>query len=286
MFPVTSATEMAGHAGENEIADAAAAGDLPTIWSLLAQRLQAIPEYVALFGAAFEDVESASDVSYAHAANAIAAFEGSAWRATNSPYDRYLRGDKRALSRAAWRGMWLFTGKAQCGTCHSGVFQTDHQFHSAAVPQIGPGKGDGAFGYEDFGRERVTADPNDRYRFRTPSLRNVAQTGPWGHDGVFETLLDAVLHHFDPQATFDSLDLSTLRLPSVEGLDEQDGMAFADPAVTQAILGSSELPRVRLSPQELEDLMDFLVHGLTDPGMLDLRSDVPIRVPSGLPVRD
>ena len=60
------------------------------------------------------------------------------------------------------------------------------------MPQVGPGKGDGFDGHEDFGRERVTGDPADRYKFRTPTLRNVALTGPWFHDGRVATLAEAV----------------------------------------------------------------------------------------------
>jgi cytochrome c peroxidase len=96
MFPVTSATEMAGQAGENSVADAAAAGNLAGpggVWEQLAQRLQAIPEYVDMFKAAFPgDVVSAGDITYGHAANAISAFEGEAWRADNSPFDQSRHG--------------------------------------------------------------------------------------------------------------------------------------------------------------------------------------------------
>ena len=201
MFPVTSGTEMAGQLDENSIADAAAAGNLAGpggVWEQLALRLQAISEYVNLFIAAFDDVNDAADITYVHAANAIAAFEAVAWRADNSPFDRYLRGEKDAMSNAAKKGMRLFYGKANCVSCHSGIFQTDLQFHAIAMPQIGPGKGDGFDGHEDFGRERVTGDPADRYRFRTPPLRNVVITGPWGHDGAYNTLETIVRHMADP----------------------------------------------------------------------------------------
>ncbi|WP_089945477.1 cytochrome-c peroxidase [Candidatus Entotheonella palauensis] len=89
MFPVTSATEMAGQPDENSIADAAAMDDLagPTgVWAQLAERLRAIPEYVILFKAAFHDITEARHVSYVHAANAIAAFIASAWRADNEEH--------------------------------------------------------------------------------------------------------------------------------------------------------------------------------------------------------
>jgi cytochrome c peroxidase len=101
--------------------------------------------------------------------------------------------------------MRLFCGEAGCSRCHSGKFQTDHQFHAIAMPQIRPGKGDGANGsywratghksfLEDFGRGRVTVRPEDNYRFRTPSLRNVFLAGPRGHDGAYGSLEEVVRH--------------------------------------------------------------------------------------------
>ncbi len=193
MFPVTSPAEMAGQKGENSVADAIslnrAAG--PTgAWELLSQRLRAIPEYVKLFREAYPDqVKSEGDISFVLVANAIAAFEAKAFRADDSPFDRYLRGETAALSKQQKRGMDLFYGKAQCSSCHSGKFQTDHNFYAIAIPQIGPGKGDGRHAdywrvsghetfLEDFGRGRVTVRPEDNFKFRTPSLRNVELTGP------------------------------------------------------------------------------------------------------------
>ena len=289
MFPVTSTTEMAGQDVENDVAEAATAEDVVTVWALLAERLQAIPAYVELFYNAFPDVNYAEDITFAHAANAIAAFEAAAWRADNSPFDRYLRGERRAMSTAALRGMRLFYGKAGCARCHSGPFQTDHAFHAIGVPQIGPGKEHNSDGYadgkEDFGREAVTGDPQDRFRFRTPSLRNVALTGPWGHDGAYNNLRDVVLHHLDPVAALESYDQNQAVLPSREDLDAEDFVVMEDPARVEAIAEAVELKSRYLTDHQIDDLLDFL-EALTDPASLDLRNDVPAAVPSGLPVRD
>ncbi|HNO76404.1 MAG TPA: cytochrome-c peroxidase [Nitrosomonas mobilis] len=137
MFPVTSASEMAGQAGENPVADAAAEGNLAGAngaWDLLAQRLRSIPEYVAMFQNAYPgQINTADDIQFKDAANAIAAFEATAWRADNSRFDQYLRGDRHALSKHEKRGMKLFYGKANCSGCHSGKFQTDQGFHAIAV---------------------------------------------------------------------------------------------------------------------------------------------------------
>jgi cytochrome c peroxidase len=293
MFPVGSAGEMAGAPGENDQADAAAAGRLAGadgVWDLLAQKLRAVPEYVALFTAAFPDeISRASDIEFVHAANAIAAYETAAWRSDNSPFDRFLRGEPEAMSPKGLDGMILFYGAARCGSCHSGAFQTDHLFHAIAMPQIGPGKGDNqpgyADGYDDFGREQVTGQPRDRFRFRTPSLRNVALTAPYGHGGAFATLEGIVRHYIDPVASLFGYDTSQARLPPRPDLDAMDFVVQSDPERLEAIAVANEALDIQLDPSQVEKLLAFL-DALTDPAALDLRSDIPYRVPSGLPVWD
>ena len=290
MFPVTSATEMAGQAGENPIADAADAGDLvgPNgVWEQLAERLRGIDGYVEQFINVFADINSAEDIRFTHAANAIAAFEAVNWRADNSPFDRFLRGERVAMSASALLGMRIFysTDKGNCVRCHSGVFQTDHSFRAIAVPQVGPGKGDGASGHEDFGRERVTGSPVDRYRFRVPSLRNVAQTAPYGHSGAFNTLEAMLQHHLDPLALVRSYDATQVVMPSRADLDAKDHLAMSDPAVVASLAQANELLPVRLKEREIRQLIDFL-HALTDPAMIDMRGDVPESLPSGMPLAD
>ncbi|MBW2420664.1 MAG: cytochrome-c peroxidase, partial [Deltaproteobacteria bacterium] len=119
MFPLTSPDEMRGNPGENEIANA---GSNPEIWDGLEARVMAIPEYQTLIAAAFPGV-AADDIGCEHIARAIAAFEADAWRSDDSPFDRYLRGNRDAMSASAKRGALLFYGRAGCGDCHSGVFQ-------------------------------------------------------------------------------------------------------------------------------------------------------------------
>ena len=288
MFPVTSATEMAGQAGENEIADAAAANDLPLIWELLAERLRSIPGYVTQFGDVYGI--SADEITYAHAANAIAAFEAFNWRADNSPFDQYLRGEWGAMSASERRGMRVFyrQRKGNCASCHSGPFQTNHGFASIAAPQIGGGKGDGLAGREDFGRERVSGDPADRYRFRVPTLRNVALTAPYGHGGVFDDLESMVRHHLDAISSFDNYDTDQAVLPSRPDLDAVDFEVMTSAAYVDArdaIKASSQISPVNLSEGDFDALIDFL-HALTDRGSLDLRGDVPREVPSGIPLAE
>jgi len=286
MFPVTSTTEMAGQSGENRVANAAANDNLPRVWELLAKRLHSNAEYVELFKGAYpSEIHSKEDIHFVHAANAIAAYEAVAFRADNSPFDQYLRRDRRALSKAAKKGMRLFYGKAQCGTCHSGKFQTDQSFHAIAMPQIGPGKGHGLSGHEDFGREAVTGDAYDRFKFRTPSLRNIALTAPYGHDGAYDTLEAMVKHHLNSVEAIQNYDKDQVMLPSRADLNQLDFLVQNDSVLVQNIASASELEPIKLSEKQFQNLMAFL-HALTDPNSLDLRKTVPKKVPSGLRLYD
>ena len=323
MFPVASPREMAGQNGENSIADAVSLNNVSGpggVWEQLAERLRAIPEYVERFKAAFPDqVDQAGDITYVLAANAIAAFEAEAFRADDSPFDRHLRGAPESLSPEEIRGMELFYGVAGCDSCHSGKFQTDHEFHAIAMPQIGPGKADGrdanylrfsgerAF-LEDFGRGRVTVRPNDEFKFRTPSLRNVEITGPWGHDGAYNNLEDVVRHHMDPVGSLERYVPDERDLPPLSGVVElvatgsrlsqdwltdqrfegfmmRDTWVHSRPELRQRIANASELEGIELSGGEVADLVAFL-GSLTDPASRNLLHVIPERVPSGLPVDD
>lgn len=322
MFPPTSPDEMAGHKGENAIADARSlnrAAGPNGVWALLAERLRSIPEYVRMFVAAYPNkVRVPEDITMVLAANAIAAFETVAFRADNSSFDRYLR-TGAGLSPAAERGVALFYGKAGCASCHSGKFQTDHEFHAIAMPQIGPGKGDGSDGaywrdtgikafLEDFGRGRVTVRSGDNYKFRTPSLRNVGLTGPWGHAGAYDSLEDVVRHHLDPVRSLrDYESPQDLLLPldhvvetradgarfvdrslegqRLEGFLKRDYYVMERPSLRENIAAANELRPVYLSDDEVSDILAFLA-SLTDPASNDLDHLVPERVPSGLSVID
>ncbi len=287
IFAPTERQEMTGQPGTNELADAALSSPFSGVWDGLLVRLRAIPEYRELFSRAFPELAgNPAALTIVHVGKAIGAFQAVAFRSDDSPFDRYLRGDRAALSRAAVSGMRVFYDRARCDSCHSGTFQTDVEFHAIGMPQIGPGFGGIGFaGREDFGRELVSGRPADRYRFRTPSLRNVALTGPWGHDGFFDSLEGVVRHHLDARSSLYHADPSQRVLPSRPDLDAIDLIAFDDPATTDAIARRIELAPRRLEDGEVADLIAFL-HALTDPRALDLRKLVPQRVPSGLPLAE
>jgi cytochrome c peroxidase len=199
MFPVTSLDKMRGKPGDEDKFDnelASLPEDDPTaVWDALMVRLLAIPEYVELFRAAYPHI-SRGELGFEHAANAIAAYEATTWTMSDSPWDQYLSGDNSAISKAAKRGALLFYGEARCGLCHSTNLLTDQSYHNIGIPQLGPGKDDEK--PLDYGRWHVTLNPDDKFAFRTPPLRNVALTGPWMHNGAYADLESAVRHHFNP----------------------------------------------------------------------------------------
>ena len=169
----------------------------------LVEKLAQIPWYEKKFKEVF-----GSPISFDNMAKAIAAFERTVV-SKNVPFDRYISGDESALKPEQVAGLRLFTGKAMCVSCHYGPALTDHKFHALGVPETEPLRKDSDRiatrhffardqGYKDYqipadyGRELITKDPTDRYRFATPSLREVAVTAPYAHNGAFAKLEEMV----------------------------------------------------------------------------------------------
>lgn len=281
MFPVLSPDEMAGHYSENPISQAVRMGHLSLAggaWDQIAERVAAIPEYRARFDAVLGE---GAPIHFTDISNVVADFIRFEWRADRSPFDLYLAGEAE-LPEPAARGMDLFYGAAGCADCHAGRFQTDHDFHAIAMVQIGPGK---AARFEsharDEGRMHVTGDPEDAYAFRTPSLRNVALTAPYGHAGAYATLEGVIRHHLDPVGSLYAYDRSQAVLPLLPGVE--DWRILNDPAEMAAIAAANELEPVDLSDDEVAALLAFL-EALTDTAGAEGRLGVPESVPSGLPV--
>jgi cytochrome c peroxidase len=161
---------------------------------------------------------------------------------------------------------------------------SDFNFYAIAMPQLGPGKGVGIEGREDFGRELVTGNPSDRYKFRTPTLRNVALTAPYGHSGAFNTLEGVVRHHLDPVYSLYNYDWANFVAPYREDLAEIDFWVMDKSDLVEAIADANELKKNnRLRARDVGDIVAFL-KSLADSGTIDLRHDVPSFVPSGLPI--
>jgi cytochrome c peroxidase len=152
MFPVTNRAEMRGQvASGNELA-AIRDDDLPSIWRALMARLGQIPEYRDLFEAAYPG-QRFDAMTFAHASNAIAGFVVDRLSFTETPWDRFIRGDDRAMTSSQLAGAQTFLS-LKCSICHNGATLSDDKFHDVAVAQLGPGEGDGALGSDDFGRMR------------------------------------------------------------------------------------------------------------------------------------
>ena len=155
--------------------------------------------WLAEFQTAFVSSAGAEElVTFDNIVTAIAAYERSQVFVDND-WRAYVLGDNGAISADAKRGAILFFTDADeqgggCVQCHSGDLFSDETHHAIGAPQFGPGKG--APNGADSGRAEVTAEPVDRFRFRTPSLLNVTVTGPYMHTGAYQTL-DEVLDHYD-----------------------------------------------------------------------------------------
>ena len=191
LFPVLSREEMRAVAG-NELA--AIGDDHPEqVWKRLMVRLGGIPEYRRMFEQAYQG-QRFDRMTFAHASNAIAGFLISELAFNNSPWDLFLAGNDKAMTTVQLQGAKNFMS-ARCSICHNGPALTDNKFHNVAVAQFGPGQGTAPdLGMTSAGSV-VTGNPADRYAFRTPPLRNVELTAPYGHDGAFFSLREFVAHY-------------------------------------------------------------------------------------------
>jgi len=234
--PLKALEEMRGHTYPEEKA-------VETV----AARLEGIPEYRRLFAAAFGGGDRA--VTAANLGKALAAFQRTL-TAANAPFDRYMRGDRDAMSASQLRGMRRFE-RIGCVRCHNGPMFSDFKLHVLGVPD------NPALPASDAGAgDRGTGD---RYAFRTASLRNLAFTAPYMHSGIFQTLED-VLDFYDD-------------VDSRRGDDR-------NPNVSREALDPL-LRQLRGVDDDDEDLLAFLEEALSDPGF---DRTIPPRVPSGLPV--
>ena len=197
----------------------------------LFQRLGADPLYRRLFRRAFPQQQGRIDL--ATISRAIACFERTLL-SFDAPYDRYKHGgDEHAISESAKRGEDLFYGeRLECSHCHGGFNFTDNvtharmrfpevAFHNTGLYNV---DGKGAYPSDNPGIRAVTADPDDEGKFRAPSLRNIAVTAPYMHDGSIATLEDVIRDHYalKGHAVFNGARPSPLRDQFIEGFDVSD----------------------------------------------------------------
>lgn len=205
------------------------------------EELRSVPEYVEAFRKAFGD----PDITRLRIAMAIAAFERTIV-SKNSPLDRVLGGDRKALSKEAARGLEVFRGKGKCAECHDGALLADGKFYALHVPENVEQEKDPrvaatrrfvakVYHYEDYrklaedpGRYLITKKMDDWKAFRTPTLREIAKTGPYMHNGIFETL-EQVIEFFDQGGGKGNTVLKTLNLTASE---KQALKVFLEEALT------------------------------------------------------
>jgi cytochrome c peroxidase len=187
----------------------------------LERELADIPGYVRQFQDVFDQPPTRDGV-----AKALAAFERTLV-SRRSPLDRYLEGDKQALSASARRGLELFTGDAGCIRCHHGPLLSDGKFHRLGVS------------FRDQGRGAITGKQEDAYKFRTPPLRDVARTAPYMHDGSLKTLTQVVEFYFRGASTSPPHGLSL-------DIEPRTDLSYSDIEALTAFLRSlsGELPKV------------------------------------------
>jgi cytochrome c peroxidase len=272
MFPPLSRPEMRATSG-NELA--AIPDTKPqTVWNALMLRLGAIPQYRTMFEAAYPGVPFDS-MSFAHAGNAIGGWITAVFSTTDTPWDNMLRGNDDAMTLQQLQGAKLFMTTGRCSRCHNGAMLSDGKFHNVAVPQVGPGFGNGPDGHDDFGRMRQTQNTADKYKFRTAPLRNVELTAPYGHDGAIVSLRAWVDHYSRSDLKLQSYDPSQLE-PLLQGTLQP---TTADILLTR----DTRLTTLVLKPAQVDAITEFL-KALTDPAARDLSRFVPLTVPSGLPI--
>jgi cytochrome c peroxidase len=192
----------------------------PSIGYVL-DKIRRRPAYAQQFRQAFGE-----EISVATLGKALASYERTLLSG-NSPFDRWhFKGEAQAVPDEVKTGFTIFTGKGKCAECHTvgkgAALFSDGEFHNTGVAQLPPAPGksvvlDVGGGQtlrlprsrvdtipttpgQDLGRYEVTLDPLDRWRYRTPSLRNVALTAPYMHNGVLSTL-DEVVDYYDRGGT-------------------------------------------------------------------------------------
>lgn len=158
-------------------------------FKVIVKTLKKVPEYVTWF----DEVFPGQGLTRDNILSAIATYERtivSGW----SPFDRWVDGDEQAVSQNAKRGFALFTGKANCDTCHTGWNFTDNKFHDIGLAT------------KDIGRAKQEPDnPKAMHAFKTPGLRNTVYRAPYMHNGSVETLEDVIRHYENGGIFRDSL---------------------------------------------------------------------------------
>jgi cytochrome c peroxidase len=196
----------------------------------LARRLRSDACYPRMFKAAFP--ERGGEISTQTVTMALATFERTLL-SHDAPYDKFQRGDRSALSPAAQRGMGLFRS-LHCDSCHAGENFTDQKFHHLGLYSQAQADARAA---RDHGLREITGAAEDEGAIRTPSLRNIALTGPYMHDGSLTKLADAVRAHLKGDGPRDA----ALNGLTISPDQENDLLAFLDSLSDRAFVTNPDL---------------------------------------------
>jgi len=201
-------------------------------------KVSAIKGYRKLFNEAF-----GSNVSIEGLAKAIASFERTIISG-NSRWDQFEAGNSSALSDAEKRGLEIFEGKGRCNQCHSGWNLTDEKFHNLGI------------GWDqkevDLGRFQVTGLDEDKGAFKTPTLRDISETGPYMHDGRFASLEKVVEYYND----------GAIDNPYLDPEMQRPDMTLEETLARYSKKNSTDAPPVKmlnLTYKEREDLVAFML---------------------------
>ena len=283
IFPLIAQFEMAGNLNENEVIGAVH-DRVDYAWPIIEERVRQIQGYRLLFVKSFAHIEYPSEISIVDIGNAIGAFVNHQWRSYDSPFDDYVKGNRNALTDKQIRGLALFFGEGQCANCHSGKWFTDNHFYALGLPAFGPGR---TRRYNDIsrdlGRMAESDDLDDIYRFRTPPLRNVELTSPYGHNGAFKTLEGMIRHHLNPELSRSSWSIGQAVLPEIQELRKVDLIIQNDRLEMERYTKILDIKPVNIGEQEIDALAAFL-RSLTGRAAREQSTIIPDRVPSGLEV--
>lgn len=250
IFPIVNHEEMLGKKGSNPIASAA--NELEA-WSLVVERLMTYRHYQEKFAAIFPGEK----INIGHIGQALSEFQRHAFFFADTPYDRYLKGDAKAMNEIQKIGMDVFFNKGKCGECHNGAHLTNFEFHNVGIPQIGPGKENG----DDLGRYQWNKDPKNLYAFRVPALRNVSMTAPYMHDGAFKTIPQIVEHYDMIEESLTSYQLVNNWKNYVENILDHN---HSDDNVRISSLSEKLTRRLEFKEEEEKALSEFIQTALTD----------------------
>jgi cytochrome c peroxidase len=163
----------------------------------------------------FKDVFGTTPITVDQVAKAIAAYERTIVT-TDSPFDRYVSGDRSALTKLEAQGLEIFNGKGHCSSCHWGSYFSDGRFHNLGVTAMAGQK-------PDDGRFAITKNPADKGAFKTPTIRDAAKRAPYMHTGGEKTLEDVVALYNKGGGT-DKSNLDPLMVPL--GLSKKETAAL------------------------------------------------------------